>query len=120
MSERLARSEEEVEHGRSDLLRKNQELDERRRLMETVLETVGTGVLVVDHEGTATAMNAAACRLLDLRSETVVGLSVRAGPSRPRACTTCSSSWSGCSPVARRARSARCAWPPRAATDISR
>jgi len=84
MSERLARSEEEVEHGRSDLLRKNQELDERRRLMETVLESVGTGVLVVDHEGTTTAINAAACRLLDLRAE-AVGLPARealTGPGR--------------------------------------
>jgi two-component system nitrogen regulation sensor histidine kinase NtrY len=84
MSERLARSEEEVEHGRSDLVRKNQELDERRRLMETVLETVGTGVVVVDHEGTTMAMNAAAGRLLDLRAE-AVGLPARqafVGPGR--------------------------------------
>jgi two-component system nitrogen regulation sensor histidine kinase NtrY len=84
MSERLARSEEEVEHGRGDLVRKNQELDERRRLTETVLETVGTGVLVVDHEGTTIAINAAACRLLDLTSD-VVGRSAReslAGPGR--------------------------------------
>ena len=66
MSERLARSEEEVEHSRSGLTRKNQELEERRRLMETVLETVGTGVVVIDAEGTATAVNAAACRLLDM------------------------------------------------------
>src|SRR5439155_20294350 len=40
--------------------------EERRRLMETVLETVGTGVVVVDAEGTVTAVNAAAIRLLDL------------------------------------------------------
>jgi two-component system nitrogen regulation sensor histidine kinase NtrY len=66
MSERLARSEEEVEHGRAGLQRKNQELEERRRLTETVLETVGTGVVVVDQEGTLTAANAAAQRLLEL------------------------------------------------------
>jgi two-component system nitrogen regulation sensor histidine kinase NtrY len=71
MSERLARSEEEVEHSRAGLTRKNQELEERRRLMETVLETVGTGVVVVDAEGTATAVNAAACRLLDLDAAVV-------------------------------------------------
>jgi two-component system nitrogen regulation sensor histidine kinase NtrY len=71
MSERLARSEEEVEHTRAGLTRKNQELEERRRLMETVLETVGTGVVVVDAEGTVTALNAAACRLLDLAAEVV-------------------------------------------------
>ncbi len=73
MSERLARSEEEVEFGRAGLLRKNQELEERRRLTETVLETVGTGVLVVDEEGTVSAVNAAALRLLDLESG-VMGL----------------------------------------------
>jgi two-component system nitrogen regulation sensor histidine kinase NtrY len=71
MSERLARSEEEVEFSRAGLVRKNQELEERRRLMETVLETVGTGVLVVDQEGTVTAMNAAVQRLLELGTATV-------------------------------------------------
>jgi two-component system nitrogen regulation sensor histidine kinase NtrY len=71
MSERLARSEEEVETSRAGLTRKNRELDERRRLMETVLETVGTGVAVVDAEGTLTALNAAACRLLDVDAEVV-------------------------------------------------
>jgi two-component system, NtrC family, nitrogen regulation sensor histidine kinase NtrY len=71
MSERLARSEEEVEHTRAGLTRKNQELEERRGLMETVLETVGTGVVVVDADGTLTAMNAAACRLLELTPDRV-------------------------------------------------
>lgn len=66
MSERLARSEEEVEFSRAGLVRKNQELEERRRLTETVLEAVGTGVVVVDQEGTVTAANDAAARLLDL------------------------------------------------------
>jgi two-component system nitrogen regulation sensor histidine kinase NtrY len=75
MSERLARSEEEVEFGRAGLLRKNQELEERRRLTETVLETVGTGVVVVDEEGTVSAVNAAALRLLDLETG-VTGLPV--------------------------------------------
>ena len=71
MSERLARSEEEVEFSRAGLLRKNQELEERRRLTETVLETVGTGVVVVDQEATVTAVNAAAQRLLELDAGTV-------------------------------------------------
>jgi two-component system, NtrC family, nitrogen regulation sensor histidine kinase NtrY len=71
MSERLARTEEEVEFNRAGLVRKNQELEERRRLTETVLETVGTGVLVADSEGTVTAVNAAACRLLDVDASAV-------------------------------------------------
>jgi len=84
MSERLARSEEEVEFSRAGLVRKNQELEERRRLTETVLETVGTGVVVVDQEATVTAMNAAAERLLEL-APGAVGLSlerVLRGPGR--------------------------------------
>ena len=64
MSERLARSEEEVEFSRADLTRKNQEIDERRRLMETVLETIGTGVVVVDGEQKVQRVNSAAARLL--------------------------------------------------------
>jgi two-component system nitrogen regulation sensor histidine kinase NtrY len=71
MSERLALSEEEVEHTRAGLTRKNQELEERRRLTETVLETVGTGVMVVDSEGVTTAVNAAACRLLEIDASVV-------------------------------------------------
>ena len=71
MSERLARSEEEVDHTRAGLTRKNQELEERRRLMETVLESVGTGVAVVDAEGTITGLNAAVCRLLDVQGDQV-------------------------------------------------
>ena len=64
MSERLARSEEEVEFSRADLTRKNAELDERRRLMETVLETIGTGVVVVDGGQNVKRANSAATRLL--------------------------------------------------------
>jgi two-component system nitrogen regulation sensor histidine kinase NtrY len=84
MSERLARSEEEVEFSRAGLVRKNQELEERRRLMETVLDTVGTGVAVVDQEGALTAANAAAQRLLEIEPAKV-GLpleQVLAGPGR--------------------------------------
>ncbi len=84
MSERLARTEEEVEFSRAGLLRKNQELEERRRLTDTVLETVGTGVVVVDQEATVTAANAAAQRLLELDGA-VVGLPLERvlhGPGR--------------------------------------
>jgi two-component system nitrogen regulation sensor histidine kinase NtrY len=84
MSERLARSEEEVEFSRAGLVRKNQELEERRRLTETVLETVGTGVVVADQEATVTAVNAAAERLLELEPG-AVGLPldrVLRGPGR--------------------------------------
>jgi two-component system nitrogen regulation sensor histidine kinase NtrY len=71
MSERLARSEEEVDHGRAGLTRKNVELEERRSLMETVLETVGTGIVVVDAEGTTSAANATARRLLGMEDRVI-------------------------------------------------
>ena len=66
MSERLARSEEEVEFSREGLARKNQELETRQRLMEAVLETVGAGVLVVDRFGALTTVNDTASRLLEI------------------------------------------------------
>jgi two-component system nitrogen regulation sensor histidine kinase NtrY len=84
MSERLARTEEEVEFSKAGLLRKNQELEQRRRLTDTVLETVGTGVVVIDQEATVTAANAAAQRLLEVDG-TVAGLPldrVLCGPGR--------------------------------------
>ena len=84
MSERLARSEEEVEHTRAGLTRKNQELEERRRLMETVLETVGTGLVVVDTEGTIAGLNAAACRLLDVDAASVGRTLQTSSPGRAR------------------------------------
>ena len=52
--------------------------------METVLETVGTGVVVVDAEGTITALNAAACRLLDVDGDQV-GPPARGRAHRARA-----------------------------------
>jgi two-component system nitrogen regulation sensor histidine kinase NtrY len=53
-----------------------------RRLMETVLETVGTGVVVVDAEGVITALNAAACRLLDVDADRVGARSRTRWPDR--------------------------------------
>jgi two-component system nitrogen regulation sensor histidine kinase NtrY len=53
--------------------------------METVLETVGAGVAVVDAAGRVTAVNAAACRLLDVEASLVVGHELPAalpGPGR--------------------------------------
>jgi two-component system nitrogen regulation sensor histidine kinase NtrY len=69
MSERLARSEEEVEHTRAGLTRKNRELEDQGRLMQTVFETVGTGLVVADADGAITGLNGAACRLLELPPE---------------------------------------------------
>jgi two-component system, NtrC family, nitrogen regulation sensor histidine kinase NtrY len=66
MSDRLAHSEEEVELSRTGLTRKNQELEARQKLLETVLETLGTGVVMVDGEGAIVAINAAGSELLEV------------------------------------------------------
>ncbi len=66
MSERLKESEEEIERSRQGLSQKNSELLARQHLFETVLESVGTGILVVGADGAFQAVNAAARRLLAL------------------------------------------------------
>ena len=45
------------------------ELEDQGRLMQTVFETVGTGLVVADAEGAITGLNGAACQLLDLPPE---------------------------------------------------
>jgi two-component system, NtrC family, nitrogen regulation sensor histidine kinase NtrY len=84
MSERLQRSEEEIDQNRQGLARKNRELEERQRLIETVIEAVGAGVVVLDADGRVTATNPAAQRLLAVTAEQV-GQPVQevlAGPER--------------------------------------
>ncbi len=71
MSERLQRSEEQIELSRQGLARKNLQLEERQQLVETVLESVGTGIVVVQSDGRLRAVNAAAFRLLALEPEMV-------------------------------------------------
>ena len=84
MSERLQRGEELIEENQAGLARQNRELEERRRLIETVIETVGTGLLVLDGRGRLTVANPAAQRLLGVAVEHV-GRPVREaleGPER--------------------------------------
>lgn len=73
MSERLARSEEEVAFSRADLTKKNAEIEERRRLVEAIFETVGTGIVVVDSGGALSRMNSMAARLLGIDTLKAVG-----------------------------------------------
>jgi len=66
MAAELAASRRRLERSTTDLERKNVELDERRRYIETVLERIATGVISVDAEGRVSTINAAAARLLGL------------------------------------------------------
>ena len=66
MAGELAASQRKLERSRVDLERKNLQLDERRRYIETVLERIATGVVSVAADGRIETINTAALRLLDL------------------------------------------------------
>jgi two-component system nitrogen regulation sensor histidine kinase NtrY len=75
MAGELAASQRKLERSRVDLERKNLQLDERRRYIETVLERIATGVISVGADARIETINTAALRLLELDHE-VVGRSV--------------------------------------------
>jgi two-component system nitrogen regulation sensor histidine kinase NtrY len=72
MAGELAMSQQRLDRSRHDLERKNSELDERRRYIETILERIATGVISVGPDGRVSTINAAALRLLDV-DKTIVG-----------------------------------------------
>ena len=72
MAGELAASQRKLEHSRLDLERKNQQLDERRQYIETVLERIATGVVSLGPDGQIETINGAALRLLEV-DRSVVG-----------------------------------------------
>ncbi|MBI3028501.1 MAG: PAS domain S-box protein [Candidatus Rokubacteria bacterium] len=67
----------------SDLQAKHNELEERRRYTETVIQAVATGVVSLDPAGRLTTMNGAAARMLGIPANTAAGQPFRqlfAGP----------------------------------------
>jgi two-component system nitrogen regulation sensor histidine kinase NtrY len=74
MAGELAASQRKLERSRVDLERKNLQLDERRRYIETVLERIATGVVSVGADERIETINAAAVRLLEL-DPSVIGRS---------------------------------------------
>jgi two-component system nitrogen regulation sensor histidine kinase NtrY len=75
MAGELAASQSKLEHSRLDLERKNQQLDERRQYIETVLERIATGVVSLGPEGQIETINGAALRLLEV-DRSVIGARV--------------------------------------------
>lgn len=71
MAAELASSRRRLERAAIDLERKNQEVEGRRRYIETVLERVATGVVSIDPAGRIGTINAAAMRLLEVESRSV-------------------------------------------------
>ena len=72
MAGELASSRRKVERSTIELERKNLEVDERRRYIETILERIATGVVSVDAAGAISTINGAGARLLSL-DRAVVG-----------------------------------------------
>src|SRR5512145_2354005 len=66
MASELAASQRKLEYSRVDLERKNDQLDERRRYIETVLERIATGVISLGPDGRIETINSAALRLLEV------------------------------------------------------
>jgi two-component system, NtrC family, nitrogen regulation sensor histidine kinase NtrY len=66
MAGELAASQRKLDRSRLDLERKNTEVDERRRYIETVLERIATGVVSIGADRRIETINSAAVRLLGI------------------------------------------------------
>ncbi|HKT81445.1 MAG TPA: ATP-binding protein [Vicinamibacterales bacterium] len=66
MAGELAVSRRKVDRSTLELERKHQEVEGRRRYIETVLERIATGVVSIDAAGAVMTINTAAARLLSL------------------------------------------------------
>ncbi len=66
MASELASSRRRLERATIDLERKHQEVEGRRRYIETIMERVATGVVSIDPLGRISTVNSAAMRLLDV------------------------------------------------------
>ncbi len=64
----------DLRDSRERLLQTGGDLERRRQQLETVLTSIGTGVVVVDAEGRITQINRAAAQLLALRVQPSIGL----------------------------------------------
>ncbi len=73
MTAELAENRSRLEQSASELQQINLQLDERRRYIETVLQSLSAGVISLDEQGRVTTINAAAMRLLRLEQSAATG-----------------------------------------------
>ena len=71
MAAELRSSQEKLDQSRRELEAKKDEVDGRRRYIETILERVATGVLSLDADGAILTVNGAAERLLGLDQQAI-------------------------------------------------
>ncbi|MDQ2922486.1 MAG: ATP-binding protein [Acidobacteriota bacterium] len=70
MTTQLEDNRSSIEAGSAELREKNLALAERRNYIETILESLSTGVISLDENDRVTTINAAAARILRLRAQT--------------------------------------------------
>ena len=68
MTRELKGSRQAIEESNLELQERNLEVEERRRYIETLLESIPTGVISLDQDGRATTINRAARRILRIES----------------------------------------------------
>ncbi len=68
------RMTQQVKRQRDDMIDVNERTEKRRRLFDSVLTGVSTGVIGLNPEGDIEVMNAAASRLLEVEKDKVLGL----------------------------------------------
>src|SRR5467141_909102 len=69
MTAELEENRRHIESGASALKEKNLALEERRNYIETVLESLSTGVVSLDQNDCVTTINAAAAQMLKLSEQ---------------------------------------------------
>jgi two-component system nitrogen regulation sensor histidine kinase NtrY len=69
----LAENKTHIEAAQDRLRRTNVELDDRRRYIETILQTIGTGVVSLDGAYRVGTMNRAAARMFGLEDDAAAG-----------------------------------------------
>lgn len=76
MAAQLAENRERLERAAEDLGRTNLALDKRRRYIETVLESLSTGVISINENAEITTINRSALFMLGLKSKPEIGTAI--------------------------------------------
>ncbi|MEW6184883.1 MAG: ATP-binding protein [Thermodesulfobacteriota bacterium] len=73
MTSDLKKGKEEIEQTYQKLWKSNEEINQRKQYMETVLANIGTGVISIDAEGRISTINHSAREMLRLQTDQVLG-----------------------------------------------
>jgi two-component system, NtrC family, nitrogen regulation sensor histidine kinase NtrY len=76
MARMLGENRQQLERAAKDLQNTNQALDDRRRYIETVLESLSTGVISMDAKASIATINEAAMTMLGLKEKPEEGTSI--------------------------------------------